>query len=392
MTGRAQAASKFRQLNLSESLQLFNLDPFLLLLVSIMLSLGLVMVFSATITLDTSNLDTNYKHLIRHLLHIFIGAALLLVTALISPEWVQKFSWFLMLFVAALLVIVLIEGIGIKINGSRRWLPLGNFSFQPSELMKITAVIFFANYLSKNQGELHRLKVWIIPCLLVLAPIGGLLLLEPDLGTLVVIVATVSIMLFLAGVSFRHFSICILAGAVGTGILIWQSEYRLARFTSYLDPWDDAKGSGFQLVQGLVAIGRGEWFGTGLGNSIQKLFYLPHASNDFLIAIIGEELGAVGIFFVLIIFSLFLWRAFAIARLAVSRGQIFSGLLAQGIGILISVQAAIHVGVNTGLLPTKGLTLPLMSFGGSSLLCSMIAIGLLMAIEKHCRVNPEARK
>jgi cell division protein FtsW len=251
--------------------------------------------------------------------------------------------------------------------------------------MKIAALIYFADYLARKKDDLHLFKVGIINVGLVVGAIGLLLLLEPDFGTAVVITAAVAFMMFLAGVRFWHFIISISVAAGLMVLIMWMEPYRVARLLSYQDPWADPFGSGFQLVQALIAIGRGEWFGIGLGGSIQKLFYLPHAGNDFLIAIVGEELGAVGIFSVLGLFALFLFRVFAIARRALNLGQRFSGFLAQGIGILITLQAFVHIGVNTGLLPTKGLTLPMMSYGGSSMISNLAAVGLLLAIDRHSR-------
>jgi cell division protein FtsW len=197
-------------------------------------------------------------------------------------------------------------------------------------------------------------------------------------------------MMFLAGVRFWHFLASVMVAAGLMALIMWMEPYRVARLLSYRDPWADPFGSGFQLVQALIAIGRGEWFGMGLGSSIQKLFYLPHAGNDFLVAIIGEELGAAGIFSVLALFALLLFRSFVISRRALLLGNRFSGFLAQGIGLLITLQAGVHIGVNTGLLPTKGLTLPMMSYGGSSMLSSMVAVGLLFAIDRQCR--PQSRR
>jgi len=256
---------------------------------------------------------------------------------------------------------------------------------QPSELMKIAALIYFADYLARKKEDLHLFKVGIINVGLVVGLIGLLLLLQPDFGTTVVLVTTVAGMMFLAGVRFWHFLVSISVAAALMTVLMWMEPYRVARLMSYRDPWADPFGSGFQLVQALIAIGRGEWFGIGLGSSIQKLFYLPHAGNDFLIAVIGEELGAFGIFGVLILFGIILWRSFVIAGRALDRGFRFAGFLAQGIGLLLCLQASVHIAVNTGLLPTKGLTLPLMSYGGSSMLSSMIAIGLLLAVDRQCR-------
>ena len=360
-------------------------DSLMLVSVVALLGLGAVMVFSATIPSDSKTLVTNYSTLVRHIVHIGIGTVLLLVAASLNIELLQRCSKILLLSGLFLLALVLLPGVGVEVNGSLRWLDIGGFRFQPSEFMKIAALIYFADYLARKKDDLHLFKVGIINVGLVVGAIGLLLLLEPDFGTAVVITATVAFMMFLAGVRFWHFIISISVAAGLMVLIMWMEPYRVARLLSYQDPWADPFGSGFQLVQALIAIGRGEWFGIGLGGSIQKLFYLPHAGNDFLIAVVGEELGAVGIFSVLGLFALFLFRVFAIARRALNLGQRFSGFLAQGIGILITLQAFVHIGVNTGLLPTKGLTLPMMSYGGSSMLSSLAAVGLLLAIDRHSR-------
>ena len=360
-------------------------DGLMLVCVVALLTLGVIMVFSATIPSDSKTLVTNYNTLVRHIVHIGLGAVLLLGAASLNIEFLQRCSRILLLSGLFLLALVLLPGVGVEVNGSLRWVDIGGIRFQPSEFMKIAALVYFADYLARKKDDLHLFKVGIINVGLVVGAIGLLLLLEPDFGTTVVITATVAFMMFLAGVRFWHFIISISVAAALMALIMWMEPYRVARLLSYRDPWADPFGSGFQLVQALIAIGRGEWFGIGLGSSIQKLFYLPHAGNDFLIAVIGEELGAAGILSVLGLFILFLFRVFAIARRALNLGHRFSGFLAQGIGILITLQAFVHIGVNTGLLPTKGLTLPLMSYGGSSMLSSLAAVGLLMAIDRHSR-------
>ena len=228
-----------------------------------------------------------------------------------------------------------------------------------------------------------------MPCAVVLAPVGILLLLEPDLGMATVIAVTVIVMIFVAGARLKDFAFILAASVAALAVLVLNVDYRRERLFSYLDPFNDALGSGFQLVQSLIAIGRGEWLGVGLGNSIQKLFYLPHGENDFLIAIVGEELGSVGIIAVLVLYAVLMWRIFELSRSSWTRADRFSSLLALGIGIQISFQAIVHVGVNIGLFPTKGLTLPFMSYGGSSMLSSMIGVGLLLAIERRLRRRSE---
>ena len=362
-----------------------QLDIWLLLSVIAVVSLGSVMVFSATVAADSKTLAFDTSRITKHLVHIALGAGLLLVVMRIPLDWLQISSKIILIGGLLMLALLFVPGLGVEVNGSLRWYSIGGFRMQPSELMKIAALIYFADYLARKKEDLHLFKVGIINVGLVVGLIGLLLLMQPDFGTTAVLVTTVAGMMFLAGVRFWHFLVSISVAAALMTVLMWMEPYRVARLMSYRDPWADPFGSGFQLVQALIAIGRGEWFGIGLGSSIQKLFYLPHAGNDFLIAVIGEELGAVGIFGVLILFGVILWRSFVIASRALDLGHRFGGFLAQGIGLLLCLQAAVHIAVNTGLLPTKGLTLPLMSYGGSSMLSSMIAIGLLLAVDRQCR-------
>ena len=368
-----------------------NYDRVLMVTVAALLCAGIVMVYSASIATDSTTLELNFHHLFRQLLHIVLGALLLVIAALIKLEWLQRAARVLLGLALLLLGAVLLPGVGVEVNGGLRWIDIGGVRMQPSEVMKIAVVIYFADYFARKRDDLERFRVGVLNAGLVVGVIGILLLLEPDFGTIAVIVVTVAAMMFLAGVRFLHFFAGLsVAGALMTA-LVWMEPYRIKRLLSHRDPWADPFDGGFQLVQALIAIGRGEWFGVGLGSSIQKLFYLPHAGTDFLIAVIGEELGAVGIFAVLILYGLLLWRAFVIAGRALAQGHHFAGFLAQGIGLLLALQAAIHIGVNTGLLPTKGLTLPLMSYGGSSLLSSMAAVGLLFSVDRHTR-HPRPRR
>ncbi|MEM7193575.1 MAG: putative lipid II flippase FtsW [Pseudomonadota bacterium] len=362
-----------------------QVDTMLVTTVIALLSLGTIMVYSATIASDSQTLEISYKQLVRHLAHIGVGGCLMFLAILMRLNWLQASSRALLLIGLAMLLVLFIPGVGVEVNGSLRWLNAGSFRIQPSELVKVFAIIYFADYLARKRDDLHLFKVGIINIGLVVGAIGLLLLLQPDFGTAAVVIATVAGMMFLAGVRFWHYVVSVgIAGSLMTA-LMWMEPYRVARLMSYRDPWADPFGSGFQLAQALIAIGRGEWFGTGLGSSIQKLFYLPHAGNDFIIAVIAEELGAAGVLIVIALFCVLLWRAFVIADKALARGDRFAGFVAQGVGVLLALQAVIHIGVNTGLLPTKGLTLPLMSYGGSSILSSMLAIGLLLAVDRQSR-------
>ncbi len=363
-------------------------DGVLVLSILSLLCLGAVMVFSATVASNSETLALSTNRLIRHLAHIAIGGILLVGAIRLPLEWVQYHARMILLVGLFALTLLFIPGLGKEVNGSLRWYDIAGISVQPSEFMKVAALIYFADYLARKKDDLHRFKVGFINVGIVLGMIGLLLLLQPDFGTTVVLVATVAAMNFLAGVRFSHFTFGIGVAVVLLTTVLWTEPYRVQRLLSYQDPWADPFGSGFQLTQALIAIGRGEWLGTGLGNSIQKLFYLPHTGNDFLIAVIGEELGAVAIFSVIGLFAVILWRSFAIARRAMDRGQRFAAFLAQGVGLSLCLQASVHLAVNTGLLPTKGLTLPLMSYGGNSMMASLLAVGLLLAVDGQCRLGP----
>ncbi len=351
----------------------------------ILLAIGIVMVYSASIPTAERLAGDSYYYLLRHLFSIALGlvaAAVILRTRI--RLW-EKAGPYLLLLGICLLVVVLIPGIGSYVNGSSRWLHLGIFKLQPSELVKLFMIIYVAGYLVRKQEELLFFTQGILMVSIVMAVIGMLLLQEPDLGAVVVICVTVFAMLFLGGVRFWHFMAVVGAGVGGMILLTVYSPYRMARVTGFLDPWADPFNKGFQLTQALIAFGRGGLFGVGLGGSIQKLFYLPAAHTDFLLAVLAEELGLIGVVIVIALFAIVVWRAFVISRIAEQRGQIYAARLAQGIGLLIGIQAMINMGVNMGMLPTKGLTLPFVSYGGSSMIVSCMAAGLLLLIDRETR-------
>jgi len=362
-------------------------DRILMLAVGALLSVGIVFVFSASVAADSATLDTNFGPLLRQLIHLTAGLALLALCASLRLAFLQRASPALLVAGLAALVALLLPGVGVEVGGSARWLEFAGVRVQPSEAVKVAAVIYFADYFARKADAVRRFRVGVATPGLVAALIGALLLMQPDFGAATVIAATLAGMMFLAGVKLWHFIAAAGAAAALMFTLVWTAPYRVKRLLAYRDPWADPFDGGFQLVQALIAVGRGEWFGAGLGNSIQKLFYLPHAETDFLAAVIAEELGAAGVFAVLALYALMLWRAFAIGWRARAQGHMFAAGLAQGIGVLFTLQAAVHVGVNTGRLPTKGLTLPLMSYGGSSLLCSMAAVGLLFAADRETRAT-----
>ena len=348
-------------------------------------ALGLVMVHSASVDYAARTYGHSTYFLWHHALYLFAGFAMAGLAVRTRAHWWEKAGPYLLLAGMALLVLVLIPGVGLRINGSTRWLRLGMVTLQPAELMKLFMVIYVAGYLVRRQDELRQFTRGIVMISVVVAIIGMLLLLEPDLGSVVVICITVLTMLFLGGVRFWHFMLVVGAGVGGMVALTLVAPYRMNRVTSFLDPWADPFNTGFQLVQALIAFGRGEWLGVGLGASVQKLSYLPAAHTDFLMAVIAEELGLIGVLGVIALFAVVTLRAFAIARQAELAGQIYGARLAQGLGTLLGAQAMINLGVNMGLLPTKGLTLPFVSYGGSSLLACAIAIGLLLMVERESR-------
>jgi cell division protein FtsW len=291
-----------------------------------------------------------------------------------------------------LLVLVLVPGIGKSVNGSRRWLPLFVVNLQPSEFMKLAAVLYAASYAVRKAAFLHAeqplrqtLVRGFLPLFVVMAATGGLLLMEPDFGAFVVIVAIGFGILFLGGLDWRLFVGLSALLPFALGAILVAAPYRLQRLTAFVDPWSDPLGKGYQLSHSLIAFGRGEIFGVGLGSSVEKLLYLPEAHTDFLLAVIGEELGFAGVFVVIALFVWVLYRAYAIGRQAARLSRPFAALAAQGIGIWIGVQAFINIGVNVGLLPTKGLTLPLLSFGGSGIIANCVAIALLLRIDYENR-------
>jgi cell division protein FtsW len=362
-----------------------SLDPWLLGAVAALAALGLVMVHSASVDYATRVYGTSFYFFWHHLAYLAGGLVLGALVLRTRVRWWEVSGPALLLAGLVLLVLVLVPGIGLTINGSSRWLRLGVVTLQPSELMKLFVVVYVAGYLVRKQDELRNFTRGILMVGFVVAIIGMLLLQEPDLGSTVVISITVLTMLFLGGVRFGHFMFVVLAGVGGMIALTLVAPYRMNRVTSFLDPWADPFNTGFQLVQALIAFGRGEWFGVGLGASVQKLSYLPAAHTDFLMAVVAEELGLVAVLAVIALFVIVAARAFAIARQAENAGQLYGARLAQGLGMLLSAQAMINLGVNMGLLPTKGLTLPFVSYGGSSLLTCSLAVALLLLIDRESR-------
>jgi cell division protein FtsW len=364
----------------------FAFDSILLLTVGALLLLGLVMMTSASISIADRQVQEPLHFFERQMVGVALGLFAAAVAMVIPTIVWQRLSLPLLLLAFALLVIVLIPGIGHEVNGSRRWLRAGFLNFQASELARVLLLTYLASYMVRKQAELKQdLKGFLKP-LGVLMGAALLLLLEPDFGAATVIMATGLGLLFLAGVKLRHFAALVAIAGSGMAVLAVTSAYRLKRLTSFLDPWADPFNSGFQLTQSLIAIGRGELFGVGLGSSVQKLFYLPEAHTDFVFAVLAEELGLAGVVVTLALFVVLTWRAFHIARLAAEAGLPFQAYFAAGFGLWVGVQTFINVGVNLGLLPTKGLTLPLMSYGASCILVTLGWLGVLMRIHHEASV------
>ena len=360
-------------------------DSWLLGSVVTLLILGTIMVYSASASIAERQAGNSLHYLLRHLLSVGLGVLGMLIAMRTRVRFWENLGPYLLLVGIALLVVVLLPGIGRHVNGSSRWIPLGFVNLQPSELVKLFMIVYVAGYLVRKQEELKFFTQGILMVSIVVAVAGMLLLQEPDLGSVVVICFTVFAMLFLGGVRFLHFMAVVLAAVGGMVLLTLVSPYRMARITGFLDPWADPFNTGFQLTQALIAFGRGEWLGVGLGASIQKMFYLPAAHTDFLFAVLAEEFGLLGVLVVIALFGMIVWRAFHIAALAERNNQIYAARLAQGLGLLFGFQAMINMGVNMGALPTKGLTLPFLSYGGSSMIICCVGAGLLLMIEREQR-------
>jgi cell division protein FtsW len=307
----------------------------------------------------------------------------------VPVRWWQRYGTLLFFLGIALLVLVLVPGIGRSVNGATRWIPLGPFNLQSSEFMKFFAVVYVAGYLVRRREEVATRLIGFIKPMILMVAAATLIMAEPDFGTTAVLMATVLGMLFLGGVPVSNFIALLGTVSVALAGLVVFSPYRMARVTSYLDPFADPFNKGFQLTQALIAFGRGEWLGVGLGNGIQKQFYLPEAHTDFIMAVVGEELGMAGTLLVLAAFAFIVWRAFRLGRRAERAGRCFEAYLAQGFGLGLGLQALINIGVNVGFLPTKGLTLPFMSYGSNSLIVACMVIGLLLRIDVELRREAE---
>jgi cell division protein FtsW len=367
-----------------------GLDQTLIWVTVALLAWGLVMVYSASIAMPENPKFSRYTHthfLLRHVVSIAVAFVAALIVFQIPIETWEKVAPWLFVLSLILLIVVLIPHVGKGVNGARRWIPLGITGFQPSELAKFAVLLYAADYMVRKMDVKERFFQAVAPMAFAVAVVGLLLLAEPDMGAFMVIAVIAMGILFLGGVNARMFFLIAAILLVAFGLMIALSEFRRERIFAYLNPWaeEHALGKGYQLTHSLIAIGRGEIFGVGLGGSVEKLHWLPEAHTDFLLAVIGEEFGLVGVIAVIALFFWMTRRMMHIGRQAIALDRVFAGLVAQGVGVWMGFQAFINMGVNLGALPTKGLTLPLMSFGGSAILVNVIAIAVVLRIDHESR-------
>ena len=363
-----------------------NYDLPLVVVTSLLVAIGILMVYSAAIALADGPRFANYGRyyfVLRQTIYVGVGlfAAAFVLTVPIE-SW-QRLTFWVFGIAALLLVLVLIPGIGRRVNNAMRWLPIGPVTFQPSELMKLAALLFAADYTIRKQEQMHSFLRGFLPIAVALAAVAALLLKEPDLGAVMVVVAISMGILFLGGINAHIFSALAFALISTFALVIWLSPWRRGRVFAYLDPWnpENVLTTAYQLSHSLVAIGRGQWTGVGLGSSVEKLHYLPEAHTDFIMAVIGEELGFAGVLLMIVLFAVLVQRCFEIGRQAIAMERAYGGLVAQGVGIWFGVQAFINIGVCLGLLPTKGLTLPLVSYGGTGIVVNLCAIAIVLRVD-----------
>ncbi|NNM60280.1 MAG: putative lipid II flippase FtsW [Legionellales bacterium] len=349
--------------------------------------MGLLMVTSASMAISEKQFGGAFHYLWKQMSYLGLGLIIALIMSRIPTEKIEYFSPILLMFAGVALISVLLPGIGREVNGSSRWLGIGSLGIQVSEVAKLFTILYVAGYIHRHLEEVRRNWLSFFKPMGILLILAVLLLLEPDFGSTVVLSTTILGMMFLAGAPLRIFGLVVAGTAAVFALLAISSPYRLARLTTFLDPWQHQYGSGYQLTQSLIAFGRGGLTGVGLGNSVQKLFYLPEAHTDFLFAVLAEELGLMGVLLVITLFSLLVYCGFMIGRAAFKKNRYFNAYLAYGLSLWIGLQALINMGVNAGLLPTKGLTLPLMSYGGSSLIVLCAALGLLFRIDAENRLG-----
>ena len=367
-----------------------NYDPFLLWIIILLSGVGLVMVYSSSIdvaALKQISKYQNYYYLLRHSIYLTISIFCGLIAFLIPINFWQKFASTFFVIGILLLIAVLVPGIGKTVNGSQRWIPIGIMNFQPSELVKLFTIIYAADYVLRKSRQIGTFVKGFLPMSVAIALVGSLLIYQPDFGALVVVISISMGILFLGGISLKIIFGLMLSVPIAMYSLLKIAPYRVDRITTFLSPFEDLYGKGWQLSHSLIAIGRGDFFGVGLGESIQKLQDLPEAHTDFILAILAEELGLFGFTVIIFLYAIMIIRIFGISKISTQLRNNFSALLAQGIGLWFGIQAAINIGVNVGFFPTKGLTLPFVSYGGSALLVTFIASGILMRIDYENKIK-----
>lgn len=357
-----------------------------------LLGLGLVMIASASSEIAAANTGSTLYYLVRHLVYVLLGLIAAGLTLLVPVSTWMRLSGPLLLAAVLLLIMVLVPGIGREVNGSMRWIGFGLFNIQPSELAKIFVIIYLASYLARRQSEVRDQWWGFLKPFLILLPMAFLLLMEPDFGATVVMMGAAVAMLFLGGVGLFRFGLLVVLAVLAVYVLVQTQQYRMQRLITFTDPWADQYGAGYQLTQALIAFGRGEWLGLGLGNSVQKQFFLPEAHTDFVFSVLAEELGAIGALATVALFAFIGIRALFIGLWAEKARNFFGAYVAWGMSFLWLGQFLINVGVNVGLLPTKGLTLPFLSYGGSSLVVTCASMAILLRIEWESRIDPADKK
>lgn len=363
-----------------------QLDPVLLAIVMTLLFGGLVILASASISVSDNTTNDPFFYVSRQAVAALLGGVAGFTCLFVPMRFWMSTGPFMLLMAFALLFVVLVPGVGYSANGSTRWIRLGVLNLQASEPARLCLMIYLAGYLVRQNKSIREQFSGFLKPIAVLVIASSLLLLEPDLGAAIVLVATAFAMMFVAGARFRDFTLFAALGLIAATLLVLTKEYRLERLTGFMDPWADPFDTGFQLTQSLIAIGRGEWFGVGLGEGVQKLFYLPDAHTDFVFAVFAEEFGLFGSLVLISLFAALIWRIFRLGMRAAKAEMFFEAYLAIGIGTWLGLQAFINLGVNMGLLPTKGLTLPLVSYGRSSMIVAMISIGILFRIHHELLV------
>ncbi|MEE9574595.1 MAG: putative lipid II flippase FtsW [Gammaproteobacteria bacterium] len=390
---RQQAIPKSNVSTINDLLRPY--DTWLMTVILILIGLGLVMVASSSIAIAERQFHEPLHYFWRQSFSAVIGLSLIAASLKVPLSVWEYLSVPLLVLGLLLLVLVLIPGVGREVNGSTRWITFGSFSLQASEPVKICVIAYLAGYMVRHGEHVRNNFAGFIRPICVLTIVASLLLLEPDYGSCVVLLATALGMLFMGGVPLGRLFAWVSAAIAVLASLAVLSPYRLQRLMSFSDPWQDPFNSGFQLTQALIAFGRGDWFGVGLGSSVQKLFYLPEAHTDFVFSVFAEEFGLFGSAILILLFSFLVWRAFVIGHIAERMGKLFAAYFAYGTGLIIGIQAFINMGVNLGILPTKGLTLPLLSYGGNSMIITCLLLGILLRVEvenRQTKRSPEEMK